>query len=178
MSDRYIIGKQYCEGFADAIRPVAIDESKGPHWMAGYNDGYRFRSNKNELLNQYMAKIGRKPFGIIRLAATEADVIGGFPYADPNCKGCGKALAVENAWMTDGCPCNTPLGVNSMNETRWRLLMQSQQEQSREIARLRADVERKDEALRSALAYIRLRRTDEILTEITAALASIDGKGE
>jgi hypothetical protein len=56
-----------------------------------------------------------------------ADIIGGFPYADPNCKGCGKPLTIENAWMTDGCPCNTALGVNSMNETRWRLLMQLQQ---------------------------------------------------
>lgn len=61
-----------------------------------------------------------------------ADVIGGFPYADPNCKGCGKPLAVDNAWMTDGCPCNSELGINSMNETRWRLLMQLQQQQSRQ----------------------------------------------
>jgi hypothetical protein len=56
-----------------------------------------------------------------------ADVIGGFPYADPNCKGCGKPLVLENSWMTDGCPCNSALGTNSMNETRWRLLMQLQQ---------------------------------------------------
>lgn len=59
------------------------------------------------------------------------DCIGGFPYSDPNCKGCGKPLSLENAWMTDGCPCNSPLGVNSMNETRWRLLMDLQQKQSR-----------------------------------------------
>lgn len=64
------------------------------------------------------------------------DIIGGFPYAEPNCKGCGKQLTIENAWMTDGCPCNTPLGINSMNETRWRLLMDLQQQQSREIERL------------------------------------------
>lgn len=61
----------------------------------------------------------------------EVDVIGGFQYADPSCKGCGKPLAIENAWMTDGCPCNAPNGINSMNETRWRLLMQLQQRQSR-----------------------------------------------
>lgn len=59
------------------------------------------------------------------------DVIGGFPYANPNCKGCGKRLTVENAWMADGCPCNSELGINSMNETRWRVLMELQQQQSR-----------------------------------------------
>lgn len=65
--------------------------------------------------------------------ATNGDVIGGFPVIDPNCQGCGKPLSVENAWMTDGCPCNTQLGVNSMNETRWRLLMELQQRQSHEL---------------------------------------------
>lgn len=64
----------------------------------------------------------------------EVDVIGGFPYASPNCKGCGKLLTVENAWMSDGCPCNSKLGINSMSETRWRLLMQLQQEQSQSLA--------------------------------------------
>ena len=61
----------------------------------------------------------------------KADIIGGFPCVEPDCKGCGKPLLIENAWMTDGCPCNTPLGINSMNETRWRLLMQLQQRQTR-----------------------------------------------
>lgn len=28
------------------------------------------------------------------------------------CKGCGKPLLPGNAWMTDGCPCNSPLGCN------------------------------------------------------------------
>lgn len=64
------------------------------------------------------------------------DTIGGFPYADPNCKACGAELKVENAWMTDGCPCNNPLGINSMNETRWRLLMQLQQQQAHELEEL------------------------------------------
>lgn len=59
------------------------------------------------------------------------DMIGGFQTVDPNCAGCGQPLTVENAWMADGCPCNSPLGVNNMNETRWRLLMQLQQRQSR-----------------------------------------------
>lgn len=67
----------------------------------------------------------------------DVDVIGGFPERSDNCKGCGNPLLLGNAWMTDGCPCNSPLGVNSMNETRWRLLMQLQQIQSREIETLK-----------------------------------------
>lgn len=64
------------------------------------------------------------------------DIIGGFPSKSPYCEECGKTLAKHNAWMTDGCPCNGPLGCNSMNETRWRLLMELQQEQARELERL------------------------------------------
>ena len=64
----------------------------------------------------------------------EVDTIGGFPYAHPDCACCGQSLTMVNAWMTDGCPCNSKLGVNSMNETRWRLLMQLQQEQSHRLA--------------------------------------------
>lgn len=67
----------------------------------------------------------------------KTDIIGGFPTADPNCKGCGKPLLTENAWMTDGCPCNSKLGVNSLNETRWRLLMSFQQQQSRALEEAR-----------------------------------------
>jgi hypothetical protein len=79
--------------------------------------------------------------------SNRADVIGGLPEVDPNCKGCGKQLTLENAWFTDGCPCNTPLGINNMNETRWRLLMNLQQQQSREIERLQAEVAAKDAKL-------------------------------
>jgi hypothetical protein len=64
---------------------------------------------------------------------SDTDIIGGFPYAEPNCKGCGKPLQMHNAWMTDGCPCNSKLGINSMNETRWRLLMELQQLQARDL---------------------------------------------
>lgn len=66
----------------------------------------------------------------------ETDTIGGFPEASDNCAACGQPLLIENAWMTDGCRCNSPLGVNSMNETRWRLLMQLQQQQSHELEKL------------------------------------------
>jgi len=65
-----------------------------------------------------------------------AGIIGGFTYVDPNCKGCGKPLEIKNAWMTDGCPCNSVLGVNNENETRWRLLMELQQIQSRALAQI------------------------------------------
>lgn len=61
------------------------------------------------------------------------DIIGGFAHASPNCRGCGKPLTVENANLTDGCPCNSPLGVNSTNETRWRLLMELQQKTQRSL---------------------------------------------
>jgi hypothetical protein len=101
------------------------------------------------------------------------DVIGGFPYAEPNCRGCGKPLLVENAWVTDGCPCNSPLGVNSMNETRWRLLMDLQQQQSREIEKLTAqaksDPSRSPRFIYSSWWHI---RTDAI----TAIRSSGDGK--
>jgi hypothetical protein len=88
---------------------------------------------------------------------SQSDIIGGFPIVNANCAGCGKPLLVENAWMTDGCPCNTPLGVNSMNETRWRLLMQLQQQQARKIeslAKLNAEVDRRLNNIRGNLETI------------------------
>lgn len=54
---------------------------------------------------------------------------------NPNCCGCGKPLEIDNAWMEDGCPCNTPRGVNDLNKTRWRLLHDLQQAQSRHAER-------------------------------------------
>lgn len=42
--------------------------------------------------------------------------VGGLLCVEKNCKGCGNPLVTENAWMTDGCPCNSPLGVNSEND--------------------------------------------------------------
>lgn len=49
----------------------------------------------------------------------------------PNCLGCGEPLAIENAWMHDGCPCNSPDGCNDLNRTRWKLLGDLQQQQAR-----------------------------------------------
>lgn len=76
--------------------------------------------------------------------AQAADVIGGFPIVQSICLGCGKTLLLENAWMADGCPCNSVLGINSMNETRWRLLMQLQQSQAIE-----------NESIKGELAHMR-----------------------
>ena len=50
------------------------------------------------------------------------------------CAGCGKPLLLENAWMEDGCPCNTPAGVNNLNLYRWKLLHDLQQKDSRDLA--------------------------------------------
>lgn len=50
------------------------------------------------------------------------------------CTGCGKPLLLENAWMEDGCPCNTVAGVNNRNLYRWRLLHDLQQKQSHELS--------------------------------------------
>lgn len=102
----------------------------------------------------------------------EVDIIGGFPYADAHCKGCGKPLDINNAWMTDGCPCNTNLGVNSMNETRWRLLMHLQQKQSLENEQLKELVSAIDRALRvPAAEYVPAIR--DVFTLIDNACAAL-----
>lgn len=75
------------------------------------------------------------------MTTNQADIIGGFPFVDPLCAGCGKELLIENAWMADGCPCNHPLGINNQNETRWRLLMMLQQRQQHQVERLKAQLD-------------------------------------
>ena len=32
--------------------------------------------------------------------------------AHPVCRGCNQPLKAENAWMSDGCPCNSERGIN------------------------------------------------------------------
>ncbi len=94
------------------------------------------------------------------MESRHCDVIGGFPHVEPNCKGCGKPLTVKNAWMTDGCPCNSVLGINSMNETRWRLLMQLQQQQVSELQATRDDkrsLRNQLEQLRKTIEHYELR---------------------
>jgi hypothetical protein len=74
------------------------------------------------------------------IVVPDVDVIGGFEVASPACLGCGALLLQENAWMADGCPCNSAGWNNSLNETRWRLLMQLQQQQARELEDIRSRV--------------------------------------
>lgn len=73
---------------------------------------------------------------------SNVDFIGGFEIISPTCLGCGEALAIDNASMTDGCPCNSPLGVNNANETRWRLLMELQRRQARELEAAKGRIEK------------------------------------
>jgi len=98
-----------------------------------------------------------------------ADVIGGFPVTDPNCAGCGKPLTLENAWMTDGCPCNHPLGINNQNETRWRLLMRLQQLQ---------DVERNKLSEKCEQAAIGRSLCERTISEQAATIARLENDNE
>ena len=97
----------------------------------------------------------------------KTDTIGGFPVVSDTCAGCGKPLLLENAWMTDGCPCNTSLGVNSLNETRWRLLMELQQQQSRELEMLRSTTRKSPKVRpytpREAVEFLGRKATDGVL---------------
>jgi len=34
------------------------------------------------------------------------------PNIPEKCNGCGKPLFLENLFVDDGCPCNTPRGIN------------------------------------------------------------------
>ena len=33
------------------------------------------------------------------------------------CKGCGQPLLLENLYVSDGCPCNSPRGINMRPRT-------------------------------------------------------------
>jgi hypothetical protein len=73
--------------------------------------------------------------------------VGGEP-TDSNCSGCGAALAKENAWMEDGCPCNSPRGCNDGNQriSDWR------SELLNETKAKLAEVERENKQLREQVA--------------------------
>jgi hypothetical protein len=42
--------------------------------------------------------------------------------SDEICRGCNRPLDPANCWMEDGCPCNSPRGVNDGNQliSQWR----------------------------------------------------------
>jgi hypothetical protein len=60
---------------------------------------------------------GAQSHGLTTPATPTAAVGADAPVAETAlqkvCNGCGSPLRPENAWMTDGCPCNSPAGVNS-----------------------------------------------------------------
>jgi len=77
----------------------------------------------------------------------------------PNCAGCGEPLLLKNAWMYDGCPCNSPSGVNDDNLRRWKLLWQLQQQGARryeQAERELAAAQERNERLCEALQRLRL----------------------
>jgi len=52
------------------------------------------------------------PLGLKDRYPTE-DEHGDFPYSNPDlCRGCGKMILPENRRVADGCPCNSPRGIN------------------------------------------------------------------
>lgn len=62
------------------------------------------------------------------------------------CTGCGATLLRENAWMEDGCPCNSFKGCNNGNQhiSEWRSELLQAERDSRaadaaEIERLKAE---------------------------------------
>lgn len=76
------------------------------------------------------------------------------------CAGCGKPLLLENAWMEDGCPCNTPAGINNHNLYRWRLLHELQQKGSHRIASLEAALQRSEAVVAIAREQIEIDTRD------------------
>jgi hypothetical protein len=80
-----------------------------------------------------------------------------------NCWGCGKELMAENCWMDDGCPCNTPRGVNDGNQliSDWR--REREQKASHELAALRAEVQR-----------VKAAATEEAAERFASTLANIN----
>jgi hypothetical protein len=53
---------------------------------------------------------------VIRLVGMELELTVAVPFEDIYvCKGCYKPLLRKNAWMMDGCPCNTASGINDGN---------------------------------------------------------------
>lgn len=64
---KYEIAKQYSAGYVAGLTPLGFDESKGPHWLAGYTAGYDARAEKNRQLNEYLVSIGEEPIRTVTL---------------------------------------------------------------------------------------------------------------
>ena len=103
------------------------------------------------------------------------------------CQGCNTPLDPVNAWMADGCPCNSPAGVNAGVLEDWRWFITQQNEQIKQamatlaaaerdvsgftkrayanqnkIAELQAEVDRLREALKKNVDAIGVWMTSEV----------------
>ena len=58
------------------------------------------------------------------------------------CQGCNTPLDPVNAWMADGCPCNSPAGVNAGVLEDWRWFITQQNEQIKQAMATLAAAER------------------------------------
>lgn len=74
-------------------------------------------------------------------SAQAVGIIGTTLKASPKCLGCGEILLLCNAWMVDGCKCNSPLGVNDANRTRWELLLLAHRDRGYVIEKLETSLE-------------------------------------
>ena len=84
------------------------------------------------------------------------------------CYGCQQPLLLENAWMEDGCPCNTRAGVNNLNLYRWKLLHDLQQAQSHKLEA----AQKRIEELEATIAWA----TGNFTPEQVARLKEIAGE--
>lgn len=55
------------------------------------------------------------------------------------CRGCGKDLLPDNAWMEDGCPCNSPKGINEVPSEAWKSRMSQVDDSSCSVGGLFVD---------------------------------------
>lgn len=64
---KYVIAKQFTDGYLAALTPAAIDEKQGGHWMAGFEAGYRKRLEKTLAMNEYLVSIGVDPMAMVSI---------------------------------------------------------------------------------------------------------------
>lgn len=105
-------------------------------------------------------------------AEAERDVaLKNAPVYSNKCNGCGKPFVIENAWMEDGCPCNSAQGINDNNMRRWKLLHDLQQQDSRALEKAkktitRVEAERDAKALEKDAAYLQRNQLVALLARI------------
>lgn len=71
-----------------------------------------------DLMNYAILYLGYKRCALTKRQRTpDADQPGSNPNIPRNCNACGKILLMENLYVDDGCPCNSPRGVNFKPQT-------------------------------------------------------------